>query len=161
MNFVIESGKRHGFKHNIPLTFIKNYSPQVLKANMRLCGATERAILLYRDRLPKYRNNGHMFFDWFEYPRESRKEYPKIHPTQKPVALLRQLIELFTDAGDVVIDPCCGSASTLRAAYELGRNSYGFEISRDFVKEAKEKMLPRSLYSVNKEDNNEREACLF
>lgn len=137
---VIEYGKRYGFKNNIPLFFIKNYSPQVLKANMRICGATEFAILLYRDKLPKFRNNGKMIFDWFEWKRDG-KEIPKIHPTQKPVNVLKRLIEIFTDEGDIVIDPCAGSGSTLRAAAELNRNSYGFEIDRNFYKEAKEKML--------------------
>lgn len=45
------------------------------------------------------------------------------------------------DEGDVVIDPCAGSGSTLRAARELGRNSYGFEVSRDFYQKANEQML--------------------
>lgn len=40
----------------IPLVFIKNYSPQVLKANMRVVGATEYALVLYRNKLPKFRN---------------------------------------------------------------------------------------------------------
>ena len=43
--------------------------------------------------------------------------------------------------GDTVIDPCAGSGSTLRAAYELGRNAYGFEIEKKFYKDAVEKML--------------------
>ena len=55
--------------------------------------------------------------------------------------LLKKLIETFTDPGDVVIDPCCGSGSTLRAAYELGRSSYGFEIDRTFYQRAKDEML--------------------
>jgi len=63
------------------------------------------------------------------------------HPEQKPVVVLKKLIEIFTDPGDVVIDPCCGSGSTLRAAAELGRNAYGFEIDRNFYTGAKEKML--------------------
>lgn len=140
MQSVIKYAEKYGFKHNIPLTFIKNYSPQVLKANMRVCGATEHALLLYRDKLPKFRNDGHMVFDWFEWKRDG-KDIPKIHPTQKPVATLKQLIQIFTDPNDVVIDPCCGSGSTLRACLELGRESYGFEISRDFCKAAQEKML--------------------
>lgn len=41
--------------------------------------------------------------------------------------------------GDVVIDPVAGSGSTLRAAYELGRHSYGFEVSKKFYDEAKKK----------------------
>ena len=120
---------------------------------MRICGATEYALLLYRDKLPKFRNGvktdengknirgtGKMIFNWFNWQKDG-KEVPKIHPAQKPVSTIKQLIEIFTDKGDVVIDPCAGSGSTLRAAAELGRNAYGFEVSRDFYKRAKEEML--------------------
>ena len=137
---VISYGKKYGFKNSYPLFFIKNYSPQVLKANMRIVGATEFAVVLYRDKLPKFNNNKEMVFNWMKWERDG-KEYPKIHPAQKPVNLLKQLIEIFTDPGDVVIDPCAGSGTTLRASYELNRNSYGFEISKDFCDKAKSKML--------------------
>lgn len=151
---VIKYGEKYGFKHYIPLVFIKNYSAQVLKANMRIVGATEYGLVLYRDKLPKFNNDHKMIFNWFEWRRDKQSEYPKIHPTQKPVSLLKQLISIFTDEGDVVIDPCAGSATTLRAAYELGRNSYGFEISKDFYKQAKEKML--SNFNVQFSDCSER-----
>lgn len=68
-------------------------------------------------------------------------DYPKIHPTQKPVSVLKRLIEIFTDPGDVVIDPCAGSGTTLRAAFEMGRSSFGFEVEKNFYKLAQEKML--------------------
>lgn len=152
---VIEYGKRYGFANSYPLVFVKNYSAQVLKANMKIVGATEYAIVLYRDKLPKFNNGrkidpdtgkpirgtGRMIFNWFEWSRDNIKEYPKIHPTQKPVNLLKLLISIFTDEGDVVIDPCAGSGTTLRAAAELGRNSYGFEIDKRFYVAAKDKML--------------------
>lgn len=150
---VIKYAEKHGFKHNIPLFFVKNYSPQVLKANMRVVGATEYALLLYRDKLPKFRNGakydpdgklirgtGKMIFNWFQWEKDG-KNIPKIHTAQKPVGVLKRLIEIFTDEGDVVIDPCAGSGSTLRAAMELGRYSYGFEISKEFYRRAKEEML--------------------
>jgi site-specific DNA-methyltransferase (adenine-specific) len=136
---LIKAAEKHGFVHNIPLVFIKNYSPQVLKANMRVVGATEYALLFYRSYLPKFRNNGKMVFNWFAW--ESDKNIPKIHPAQKPVALLKRLIEIFTDEGDVVIDPCFGSGSTGRACMELKRNFYGFEINKEFYRRAKEEML--------------------
>lgn len=143
---VRQYGEKYGFKHSYPLIFVKNYSAQVLKANMKIVGATEYALVLYRDKLPKFNNTGadgkkHMIFNWFEWKRDNSKEYPKIHPTQKPVSVLKQLIEIFTDEGDVVIDLCAGSGTTLRAAAELNRSSYGFEIDRRFYTEAKEKML--------------------
>lgn len=140
MQMVIDLGKKHGFNHYIPLVFIKNFSAQVLKANMKIVGATEYALVLYRDKLPKFRNDGQMIFNWFCWEKDG-KEIPKIHPTQKPVAVLKKLISIYTDPGDVVIDPCAGSGATLRAAYELGRNSYGFEIVRKFCRQAQEKML--------------------
>ena len=140
---VIEKAKEYGFKHYIPLTFIKNYSPQALKANMRVVGATEYGLILYRDKLPKFRNerytdakgieHGRMVFDWFEWSKDG-KEIPRVHPTQKPVALLEKLITIFTDPGDVVIDPCAGSGSTLRAAHNLGRVAYGFEVDKQRFK---------------------------
>ena len=108
---------------------------------MKIVGAMEYALVLYRDKLPKFNNNGKMVFNYFEWKRDSSKEYPKIHPTQKPISVLKRLIEIFTDPGDVVIDPCAGSGSSLRAAMELGRNSYGFEVNTKFYKEATEKML--------------------
>jgi site-specific DNA-methyltransferase (adenine-specific) len=141
MQTVIEYGKKYGFEKSYPLFFCKNYSAQVLKANMKIVGATEYAVVLYRDKLPKFRNNGHMVFNWFEWRRDSTKEYPKIHPTQKPVNVLKRLIEIFTDPGDVVIDPVAGSGSTLRACAELGRSCYGFEVSKDFYTKAQESML--------------------
>lgn len=142
---VIEQGKKHGLMKSYPLIFIKNYSSQVLKANMKIVGATEYAVVLYRDKLPKFNNkdiygNNRMIFNWFEWKRDS-KDIPKIHPTQKPVNLLKQLIKIFTNEGDVVIDPCAGSASTLRACAELNRSCYGFEIKKDFCKQDNEKML--------------------
>ena len=140
MAMVIEEGKKHGLMKSYPLVFIKNFSAQVLKANMKIVGATEYAVVLYRDKLPKFRNNGKMVFNWFEWKRDG-KEYPKIHPTQKPISVLKRLIEIFTDEGDVVIDPCAGSGSTLRACAEMNRSCYGFEIKKNFYKDAKEKML--------------------
>ena len=142
---LVEIGKKHGYQHYIPLVFCKNYSAQVLKANMKIVGATEYGIVMYRDKLPKFNNigpdgKGHMVFNWFRWERDG-KDVPKIHPTQKPITVLKRLIEVFTDPGDVVIDPCAGSGSTLRAAWELGRNSYGFEVSKQFYTEASGKML--------------------
>jgi len=88
-----------------------------------------------------------MIKNWFEYVYDSGIE--KIHPSQKPVNLIKRLIKIFTDEGDVVIDPCAGSGSTLRAAYECGRNSYGFEVMREIYIEAKSKMLVNMSFDLN------------
>ena len=80
-----------------------------------------------------------MIFNCFEWVRDTTT--PKVHPTQKPVPLLEELIRIFTDEGDVVIDPCDGSGTTLLAAMQTLRRAYGFEIKKDFYKEATEKVL--------------------
>lgn len=139
LHYFIELGQRYGFKHYIPLVFRKNYSPQVLKANMKIVGNTEYGLVLYKNKLPKFNNNGAMIFNCIDYPRDYKT--PKVHPTQKSVPLLEFIIELFTDKGDVVIDPCAGSGTTLLAAANKGRKAYGFEIDKKFYKLATEKVL--------------------
>ena len=140
LQYYIELGQRYGFKHYIPLVFRKNFSAQVLKANMKIVGCCEYGLVLYKDKLPKFNNHGNMIMNCFDWPRDTTT--PKIHPTQKPVPLLERLIEIFTDPGDVVIDPTAGSGSSLLAAAHLNRRAYGFEIKKDFFKASQEKIMP-------------------
>ena len=131
---LITKAKNYGLNNYINLVFRKNFSAQVLKANMRIVGNCEYAILLYREKLPKFNNNGKMVFNCIDWIKDTKTE--KVHPTQKPVELLQRLIEIFTDKGDVVIDPCAGSGTTLIAAENCERRAYGFEIKKNFFKEA-------------------------
>lgn len=135
---LIEKGREYGFPNYINLVFRKNYSAQVLKANMKVVGNCEYAVLLYRDKLPKFNNNGRMIFNCMDYVRDTTT--PKIHPTQKSIHILKRLIEIFTDIGDVVIDPVAGSGVTLLAAEQLGRKSYGFEIKKQYIEDFKTKI---------------------
>ena len=136
--YLIELAKRYGLNNYINLVFRKNFSAQVLKANMKVVGNCEYGLIFYREKLPKFNNNGRMIFNCIDWEKDdiSSPFIKKIHPTQKPVALLEKLIKIFTDEGDVVIDPCCGSGSTLIASNNMKRKSFGFEIKKDFYKEA-------------------------
>ena len=109
---------------------------------MKIVENCEYGLILYRDKLPKFNNDGRMIMSCIDWLYDE-KSIPKIHPTQKPIKLLEFLIRLFTDVGDVVIDPCAGSGSTLVAAENLGRKSYGFEIKKDFFKSANEILFKR------------------
>lgn len=141
LHYFIDLGKRYGFNHYIPLVFRKNFSSQVLKANMKVVGCCEYGLILYKDKLPKFNNEGEMVMNCFDWVRDN--SVPKIHPTQKPVPLLERLIEIFTDEGDVVIDPCCGSGTTLLASIQKKRKAYGFEIKKNFFADARDIMLKR------------------
>lgn len=163
---LIELGKRYGLNHYINLIFRKNFSPQVLKANMRIVGNCEYALLLYREKLPKFNNNGKMVFNCLDIERDN--DTPKIHPTQKSIKLLKKLIKIFTDKGDVVIDPVAGSGTTLIAAIELERKTYGFEIKKDYFKEAtelinniKQKKIDEEKFGHVKTDTNKESYTFF
>jgi site-specific DNA-methyltransferase (adenine-specific) len=78
------------------------------------------------------------------------------HIAQKPVKLLMLLIELTTLRGHVVLDPFCGSGSTLVAAKGTGRHYIGLDINADYVKTARERLAPdmfESLPDSDTEDN--------
>lgn len=135
---LIELGKRHGFPNYINLVFRKNFSAQVLKANMRVVGNAEYALVFYRDKLPKFNNDGKMVMNIMDWERDPKDDlHRKIHPTQKPVKVLENLIRIFTDDGEVVIDPVAGSGATLIAAQNLNRRGFGFEINKGFYQQAK------------------------
>ena len=155
--YLIELAKRYGLKNYINLVFRKNYSAQVLKANMRVVGNCEYGLILFRDKLPKFNNNGQMVFNCMDWSRELGME--RIHPTQKPIPLLKHLVELFTDVDDVVIDPFAGSASTLIAAASLGRKAFGFEISKRFYSDAcvaLQKNIQQDMFNMSKEEEKRR-----
>jgi site-specific DNA-methyltransferase (adenine-specific) len=62
------------------------------------------------------------------------------YPTQKPILLLERIISLVTLPGDMILDPFCGSGTTLVAAELLGRNSLGIEISSEAVELANQRL---------------------
>jgi site-specific DNA-methyltransferase (adenine-specific) len=145
--YLIELAKRYGLNNYINLVFRKNFSAQVLKANMKVVGNCEYGLLLYKDKLPKFNNNGKMIFNCFDWERDDI-DTEKLHPTQKPGKLLMKLIEIFTDEGDTIIDPVAGSGSSIVAAIRTNRNGYGFEIKRNFHKAAKQ-WIDSELTEVN------------
>jgi len=143
---IIELAKNYGFNNHINLIFRKNFSAQVLKANMKIVGNCEYGIVLYREKLPKFNNNRKMIFNVMEMDRDTKT--PKVHPTQKPIKILERLIEIFTDKGDVVFDPVAGSGTTLLAAATTGRKGIGFEVSKKFYNLATTKILNNIQYPL-------------
>jgi adenine-specific DNA-methyltransferase len=64
----------------------------------------------------------------------------RLHPTQKPVRSLKPVIGAFTKPGDIVLDPFCGSGSTLLAAKILGRRYIGIDLDPQFCQTARERL---------------------
>lgn len=67
-----------------------------------------------------------------------------LHPHEKPVALLTRIIE--TMPPGAILDPCCGSGSTLEAAQEMGRDAIGIEIDDRWIGRARERCAQRVLF---------------
>ena len=63
-----------------------------------------------------------------------------IHPTQKPVELLEWLIKTYSNEGDLVLDPCAGSGSTILACRNTGRRYIGAEINKEYFDKAMERI---------------------
>lgn len=62
------------------------------------------------------------------------------HPTTKPLKLMKELVSLFTDPGETILDPFMGSGTTLRAAKDLGRKAIGIELEEKYCEIAARRM---------------------
>ena len=65
---------------------------------------------------------------------DMRNKEKRFHPTQKPVAVIRWLLEKFSKENNLILDPFMGSGTTAVAAKQLNRNFLGFEISEEYCK---------------------------
>src|SRR5699024_1671282 len=74
-----------------------------------------------------------------------KKDYDGYHPTQKPVALLEDLVKTFSNEGDLVVDLTCGSGSTCVAAQNTGRSFIGIEKEKEYVDIANERIKSSQL----------------
>ena len=83
------------------------------------------------------------FLEWtksiWRFPAASAKKIG--HPAPFPVELPYRLIQLYTFKGDVVLDPFCGSGSTLIAAIKAGRHYIGYDIKEEYVKLSKKRIM--------------------
>lgn len=69
---------------------------------------------------------------WMGLMKGSERDETRLHPTQKPLTLMRWVLLATTTAADVVCDPYAGSGTTLRAAKDLGRRAIGIELHEPY-----------------------------
>ena len=75
-----------------------------------------------------------------EFSNDAIDAKKRLHPTQKPVALLEYLIRTYTNEGETVLDNCMGSGSTGVAAKRTGRHFIGIELSEHYFNIAKQRI---------------------
>lgn len=87
----------------------------------------------------EYKDNGWRYpTQVWKYQRDCLTS--NLHPTQKPVELLTNLIKTFTNEGDTVLDNCMGSGSTGIACINANRNFIGYELDEHYFQIAKERL---------------------
>lgn len=102
-------------------------------------------------------NEMHNFFESPICMGPERLKTPK-HPTQKPVNLLKHLIKLATNEGDVVLDPFMGVGSTGVAALELNREFIGIEIEKEYTEAAKKRLIQANASMFSEVDSTHGES---
>src|SRR5204863_2908864 len=124
-----------------------DYSPstnvdQILQRRQR----DEHGKAVYeRDENGKVVHDGHKkgvpVSDVWDIPFLNPKAKERVgYPTQKPILLLERIIQIVTDEGDTVLDPFCGSGTTLVAAHLLSRNCVGIDSSPEAIEITKERL---------------------
>lgn len=113
------------------------YSPQGIipfgKMNKRKSAGANWSELQSNAYIQKYTN----------YPRQIQEfsyDKEKLHPTQKPVALLEYLVKTYTNEGDFVLDNCMGSGSTGVACVNTGRRFIGMELNEGYFEIAQKRI---------------------
>ncbi len=132
-------------KHEDILVFYRKhptYNPQMTKGNAYSKGVRKDQVTgSYGDFNPVLvKSEGMRYPVDVLYFKTAESEGKVVHPTQKPVALLRYLIKTYTNEGMTVLDNCMGSGSTGVAAKELNRNFIGMELDPTYFKVAKERI---------------------
>ena len=80
---------------------------------------------------------------FYECPRVTDAD--RVHPTQKPEALIMALVHDFSEAGELILDPYAGSCTTLAAAKRLGRRAIGIEGREDYCAAAAKRLAQQAL----------------
>ena len=109
--------------------------------------AEKKARHLFNYQLMKEQNGGKQMKDVWSGTLTSQKEklFGK-HPTQKPLYLLKRIIEASTNAGDLVLDPFCGSSTTGVAAKMLGRRYIGIDSVEEYIELSVRRLQQEVLY---------------
>lgn len=118
-------------------------NPMPRNMNLHFVNSTEAWLYFVKDDTTgTFNNNGEMYHDFFETSLTNgrEKEFGK-HPTQKPIKLLNEFINLLSNEGDVVLDPFMGSGSSGVASVINNRKFIGFELNEEYYNISKNRIL--------------------
>lgn len=138
---VIKLAEEAGFYYKTTGIWHKT-NPMPRNMNIQYVNSTECWIYFVNEGTSgTFHNNGKVCHDFMESSvcPGSEKKFGK-HPTQKPLSIMKQLIETLTNPDDIVLDSFMGSGSTCVAAKQLGRRYIGIELNEEYYNIAKARL---------------------
>ncbi len=123
-----------GFYYKTTGTWHKK-NPMPRNMNLTFINSTESWLYFTKGKPSgTFNNNGKAIHDFFEtgLTPASEKRFGK-HPTQKPLQLMAEFVRLLTNEGETILDPFCGSGTSLVAAKSLGRDFIGFDLNAEYI----------------------------
>jgi DNA modification methylase len=138
---IIQLATKHGFYYKTTGIWHKT-NPMPRNMNLHFINSTEAWIYFtYGTRTGTFNNNGKALHDFFEtsVTPAGERTYGK-HPTQKPIALLSEMVRILSNEGDVVYDPFMGSGSTGVASIINKRKFIGSEVNEEYCEISRSRM---------------------
>lgn len=135
---IIQLAEKVGFYYKTTGVWHKT-NPMPRNMNIQFVNSTECWLYFINGHTSgTFNNEGKVKHDFLESSvcPISEKKHGK-HPTQKPLSILKELIQSVTNPGEIVLDPFMGSGSTCVAAALLGRRYFGIELDKDYYEIAK------------------------
>lgn len=135
--FFIRKAVERGFTYQNQLALLKrNPLPHFRKTNWR--SAFELCLYVSKGKPKTFHFLSQQeCVNVYPYPIPQKET---AHPTEKPLAFITRFIQVSSNEGDLVLDPFMGSGTTGVACQQLNRHFLGFEISRDYVKLAEQRL---------------------
>lgn len=139
---IIQLAEKYGFYYKTTGIWHKT-NPMPRNMNLHFVNSTEAWLYFtYKTRTGTFNNDGKLFHDFIETSlvTKNEKNHGK-HPTQKPIQLISQFVELLSNKGDTIVDPFMGSGTTGVVAKSLGRNFIGIELNQDYFNIASKRIM--------------------
>lgn len=130
---IINIAEKMGYIYKDTLIWLKT-NPMPRNRERRYVPSTEVMVWFVKPRKKWTFNRQNSIYEQgvFKFSSESGGGYTRIHPTQKPVKLIEELIKIHSNEGDTILDPFMGSGTTAIAALCTKRKYIGFEINKNY-----------------------------
>ena len=137
LSYLADEMRDAGFKQLRVVTWEKTNPVPLNQSVNYLSNGREVAVLGVKVGKPTFNAKYHIGTYRYPIPRDGGK---RLHPTQKPLRLFKQLVETHSRPGDLVVDPFLGSGTTAVAALQQGRRFIGGDLEEEYVRVAQDRV---------------------